>query len=779
MKFSIIIPTYNSRQYLPACLESVEKQDFPASDFEVLVVDDCSIDDSIKVAEAHGVRLDNFQLIALGANGGPGMARNEGLARARGEWVLFVDSDDELSADCLSCLNNFIDNNSTSSLAAVGFDWIAINAESVLNSSQRVGRRDGHLLGDRDRLMRHYLTHRMDGSVIYTAVRRDMIERHGLYFDSGLHEDVDYIFRVYFHASETAYLDRVLYRKRGHSTSIINNISAAHIDGYFRAWIAIGDFIRRAGSGSDWLSRYLEDYRYGSIGAVATRVREVIRHIDDLAEAGLLFDRIYEWSQCLNRDYGFESSLAACKTVYCNITTLFIGLMSSAQYDIQKYADIVYKVQDMSGKSWSCVDLHHSLFLRPDQVRTCCKRFFVDGEMRGDVALFAVPAQPEVPLSIGQILNAKRELHQNINSGVGSACDSCPFLEFREWNTLNELDIRYLSLEYHSICNLKCRYCSDEYYGGKKASYDLQGSVECLLDAGALNNCALTVWGGGEPVIGDGFSYLVNKLAAELPGMQQRVLTNSIKKSTDVDALLQNRQGQIVTSIDAGSDYVFELVRGKSKLNKVCENLRHYANLNCNRVTIKYIFTEGNGSADDVSNFVVLMRKYDLLRCVFQISSDFKHEVLAEEIVINMMLLFGLLKKAGVQNVYFDELLWHRLTDMDIKKHVLRIHQLVGYEFIALPEKYPSVVVWGAGQQAKYLIGKSDFFKRVNVDFFVDATPEKQGTVFYDREVRNPEALLLCDTPVIIAAVQGYPLIAEQYAALGCSRSRLLQELII
>ena len=416
MKFSIIIPTFNSRTFLSRCLESLINQGFPASDFEVILVDDCSTDGTAAFASSFSTQLPNLRVITLVVNGGPGAARNAGLDVARGEWVLFLDSDDELTRDCLSSLGKFIEQHLGDHLGAIGYDWALETSDSGLKSSKRIGRRDGRFLGDRTQLIRQYLSHRMDGSVIYTVLRRSLLDQFKIRFAHGLHEDVDFIFKVYYLAPATAYLDKILYQKRNRGLSIVNTISSAHIEGYFRAWESIGSFLASLDLDAESRDEYAAYYRYGTIGAIATRVREVIRHCSELDQMRRLFLLIYAYAQKFFSPEQFCRQMAEGKTVYFAIADLFWRVMSSVMIDDAKKPMVIAQgVEEMSGKSWSCTDLHHSLFLRPDQVRTCCKRFFVDGQMRGDVVLFDVDGKGDAPISRQAVLDAKRDLHQKIN----------------------------------------------------------------------------------------------------------------------------------------------------------------------------------------------------------------------------------------------------------------------------------------------------------------------------------------------------------------------------
>ncbi len=89
--FSIIIPIYNVEDYLKKCLESVLCQTF--HDFEVILVDDESSDKSGELADYYSRQDSRFTVIHK-KNGGSSEARNEGLIIAKGEYVVFLDSDD-------------------------------------------------------------------------------------------------------------------------------------------------------------------------------------------------------------------------------------------------------------------------------------------------------------------------------------------------------------------------------------------------------------------------------------------------------------------------------------------------------------------------------------------------------------------------------------------------------------------------------------------------------------------------------------------------------------
>jgi glycosyltransferase involved in cell wall biosynthesis len=106
LKFSVIIPTYNRSKELSEALGSLVNQKF--TDFETIVCDDGSIDDTKKIVESYRNRL-NIVYYYEDNWGGPARPRNNGLKIAKGEWICFLDSDDQWYSDKLERIANLLD----------------------------------------------------------------------------------------------------------------------------------------------------------------------------------------------------------------------------------------------------------------------------------------------------------------------------------------------------------------------------------------------------------------------------------------------------------------------------------------------------------------------------------------------------------------------------------------------------------------------------------------------------------------------------------------------
>src|SRR5262245_27287355 len=90
-RLSVVVPFYNVESYIYDCLESIALQTYP--DFEVVLVDDGSPDDSVQIAKEFCNRDRRFHLVRQD-NQGLGPARNTGIEHSSGEFISFVDSDD-------------------------------------------------------------------------------------------------------------------------------------------------------------------------------------------------------------------------------------------------------------------------------------------------------------------------------------------------------------------------------------------------------------------------------------------------------------------------------------------------------------------------------------------------------------------------------------------------------------------------------------------------------------------------------------------------------------
>ncbi len=213
---SIIIPMYKVEDYIAECLQSILRQDCRniGFDYELILVDDGSPDNCVKVAQSILSRLP-YRLIRQ-TNQGLSAARNAGLEVATGEFVWFVDADDWISDDSFAALAD---------VDTTDLDAIAINAvDEVEGARCRIdfGETAASVVSGLDALK--------DGKFSYcapfTIYRREFLNRYSLRFFPGIyHEDNEFTPRAYYYARRIYRLDRVLYHVRINLQSITRSVN--------------------------------------------------------------------------------------------------------------------------------------------------------------------------------------------------------------------------------------------------------------------------------------------------------------------------------------------------------------------------------------------------------------------------------------------------------------------------------------------------------------------------------------------------------------------------
>ncbi len=106
IKVSVLVAVYNSEKYLPQCLNSLINQTL--QDIQVICIDDCSTDSSLKILYDYADRDSRIDVVHLQENKGIAHARNQGLLRVKGKYICFLDSDDWFALNALeSAVNTF------------------------------------------------------------------------------------------------------------------------------------------------------------------------------------------------------------------------------------------------------------------------------------------------------------------------------------------------------------------------------------------------------------------------------------------------------------------------------------------------------------------------------------------------------------------------------------------------------------------------------------------------------------------------------------------------
>lgn len=218
-KLSIIIPAYNVEAFLPQCLNSIFSQDY--ADYEVLCVDDGSTDGTPELLQSYAAEHPNLRVLTQ-SNQGMSTARNYGLKEAKGEYVLFVDSDDWLCEGALSILAAAFDNE----------DVVCFNAKKYIEKTDEYKDNHSPSIDGVVKGWDYFNEVRLISSEIHfvciwqRAYYRAFLEENKLSFAEGIRRAEDDLFTtmVMYHAQTLKVIEDCLYVYRVRDNSITTSV---------------------------------------------------------------------------------------------------------------------------------------------------------------------------------------------------------------------------------------------------------------------------------------------------------------------------------------------------------------------------------------------------------------------------------------------------------------------------------------------------------------------------------------------------------------------------
>lgn len=222
MRLSIIIPIYNVAKWLPRCLSSVVEQGLDASDFEIILVNDGTTDNSMEVfaafkaAQEQSGKYWNWKVLQQ-ENQGLSVARNEGLGVAQGTYVWWVDSDDYLQPKCAVKL---LQRAEQAQLDVLCFGLQVVEEQGTIIEYPIKDRTKGAVTEGPEFLQ----SVSMPPSAWSAFYRREFLHEHQLEFLPGaMHEDQDFTPRAYFFAKRIAFENMVVYNYFQRTGSIMKS----------------------------------------------------------------------------------------------------------------------------------------------------------------------------------------------------------------------------------------------------------------------------------------------------------------------------------------------------------------------------------------------------------------------------------------------------------------------------------------------------------------------------------------------------------------------------
>ena len=250
-KISIIIPVYKVGKYIENSMKSVVAQRF--KDFEVILVDNNTPDDSIEIAERvlAGTEI-NYRVVKQSIQGLPA-ARNMGIAEAKGEWLISIDPDDTISPYFLEELYRYA---TESNMLVIFGEYDEVEEDGLFVFPEEKKENAFEIL-DRDYTMHNLLIRRLPLMVSNMFFKKSLFVDHEFQFDQGviLGADLILVWRILLNLEKIGHLNKKLYNHFFRSDSLITAPSNEKIETNLAGYRRICDYVEKSYSKefSEWI----------------------------------------------------------------------------------------------------------------------------------------------------------------------------------------------------------------------------------------------------------------------------------------------------------------------------------------------------------------------------------------------------------------------------------------------------------------------------------------------------------------------------------------------
>lgn len=237
---SIIIPAYNAEKYIQQCIMSLIRQDLPLSNYEILVINDGSTDNTYSILERLSEEYSNIHVFTT-ANKGVSNARNLGIETAQGEILLFVDADDYMVENTLSTIYHTM---KTDNLDILLFDYYYWDVQGKL--LKEFDRQERNNFPENITSGQTYIQVDALPSTVWTlAYRTTHIKEKELRFINIRHEDEEFIPRSFYFANRVKYIKLTAYNYVQSETSFMQNYKETGFFDYIIAMDSLKQFAER------------------------------------------------------------------------------------------------------------------------------------------------------------------------------------------------------------------------------------------------------------------------------------------------------------------------------------------------------------------------------------------------------------------------------------------------------------------------------------------------------------------------------------------------------
>lgn len=229
MLFSVVVPIYNAERYLKSTIESVIKQSF--NDWQLILVNDGSDDDSLTICNEYR-NFDKRIIVVSQENSGPSAARNAGISAAQGEYIMFLDSDDEYQPNAFENVAKLLHEK---------------NIDLIMSSAEVVNVDIGKIINDVDYSLDNpintiedffiqMIEKRISPSPWRYVIKKNILLENNIYFPVGITiaEDCLWLNNMLGYIKTAAFNSRPFYKYNVHSDSITTTMNYSKLEDHMK-----------------------------------------------------------------------------------------------------------------------------------------------------------------------------------------------------------------------------------------------------------------------------------------------------------------------------------------------------------------------------------------------------------------------------------------------------------------------------------------------------------------------------------------------------------------
>ncbi len=258
-KITVIVPAYNVEEYIQEAIDSVCGQTMKFEEIQIVIVDDCSTDNTLKVIKKQYSHYKNIEIIQCNqSSGAAGKPRNIGIEHTKGEYIMFLDPDDLFEKDALETLYREITQQDAqiSIGSYIQFDKKRDYKHPILKKELKEPISSVTLKGT------SYFI-KLPPSIWCKIYKTEFIKSYNIRFPEGIAcQDAVFMAECFMQAEKITYIPENIYRYRLRPTSITNNLKVKYFEDYSKSRALIIEHYRKRPDVDYFEWRYEEDIRF-------------------------------------------------------------------------------------------------------------------------------------------------------------------------------------------------------------------------------------------------------------------------------------------------------------------------------------------------------------------------------------------------------------------------------------------------------------------------------------------------------------------------------------